>query len=256
MASTITNETLQELVDYYVNLLIIQYNNKPKAREHIALLIQEVIASGIVFEVRDGYDLETAVGAQLDVIGLYVGVTRSYNGINFGDGVFAFVEYDESEPYSANKKGFATYSDVNKAGETFNYDKSLGDEFQLDDESYRTLIKLKIIQNNINHSHESIDNSIFQFFGTDVVADSPNNMTMFYFIPKSASTIIEVAVQKGLLPKPMGVGLDYIIKTDEPLFGMATYNSSNTVKSTGFATYADIDVKAGAMLNYNKLMEA
>jgi hypothetical protein len=110
------------------------------------------------------------------------------------------------------------------------------------------------LQNNINHSHKEIDDGLFKFFGDTVTADSDGNMEMVYFVPTDASTLVLVAVQKDVLPKPIGVGLDYIIEKNEPFFGMATYENTNN-QITGFTTYADFDTKEGEMLNYNKLIE-
>lgn len=248
---------LQEIIDYYVDLLIVQYHDKPKARAHMALLIGESLAAGVYFDVRDGYDIDTAVGVQLDTIGKYVGVDRNYKGIDFGDGFFAFVSYDEATPYSTDKRGFTTYADFEtKKGTWLDYPRSLSDTFRLDDASYRIIIKLKIIQNNINHSHESIDSGMFQFFGTTVRADSTGNMEMFYFVPSSLSQVITVALQKDILPRPMGVRLNYILSGDVNYFGFDTYSGASKINSTGFTTYTDYDIKDGQTLNNSKLVEA
>lgn len=69
--------TDQELVEYYQNLLIIQYRNKPLARASVGALIDPAIANQIYMAVQNAYNLETAIGVQLDVIGKYVGASRS-----------------------------------------------------------------------------------------------------------------------------------------------------------------------------------
>lgn len=103
-------ETVQNIIDYYVNLLIIQYNGKPKARATIELYVKELIASGILFDMRDGFNLDTAVGVQLDIIGKYAGVNRYFETqdlINY----FALTFYDEVSPDSEDKFGFTDYTD-------------------------------------------------------------------------------------------------------------------------------------------------
>lgn len=77
--------TDQELIDYYANLLIIQYRGKSKAYAHIQTLVTPVIMNQMPIAVEDAFDLETAVGVQLDVLGKYNGVTR--NGYNFSEPV-------------------------------------------------------------------------------------------------------------------------------------------------------------------------
>lgn len=69
--------TNQELIDYYKGLLIIQYNNKPKALATIDLIAKEVTMEQLPVAVMSSFDLDNAVGVQLDILAKYVGVTRS-----------------------------------------------------------------------------------------------------------------------------------------------------------------------------------
>lgn len=68
--------TDQEIVDYYKNLLIIQYKGKSKAEATIDALVTQVISNQIILGVRDAFDPNTAVGVQLDILGKYVGIDR------------------------------------------------------------------------------------------------------------------------------------------------------------------------------------
>lgn len=75
--------TDEELKEYYADLLIIQYQNKPKAYDTIKALVDGVIMNQLPLEVQAAFDLDTAVGAQLDIIGKYAGVSRyayDFNG--------------------------------------------------------------------------------------------------------------------------------------------------------------------------------
>jgi hypothetical protein len=247
--------SVDEIVDYYTNLLIIQYHNKPKAQAMVALFVREMIASNILMQIRDGYNIDTAVGLQLDVIGKYVGVDRFYTGQTFS-GFFSFIIYSEVNSPPSDRIGFADYTDFEtKEGKWLQYSDVLSGSLSLGDEDYRVLIKLKIIQNNINHSHQAIDDAMFEFFGTDVYADSVGNMEMYYFVPVDRSNILTVALQKDLLPRPMGVRLNYVIEQNEDFFGFATYDGYSSL-ITGFSTYADFESKAGETLTYDKLLEA
>lgn len=239
-----------EIIDYYENLLIVQYHNKPKAQATIRALIEEAIASGILFDIRDGYDVETAVGVQLDVIGKYVGVDRFYEGQDL-DGYFAFTDYDEVTP-DAGKRGFSEYSDyTSKEGKWLVYDNTLAIDLALNDDDFRILIKLKIVQNNSDHSHKSIDDSIFSAFGSDVIPDSTGNMVMYYFVPYTKSEILKVAIQKEILPRPMAVRLNYLIETLDGFFGFTDYDGRGA--GIGFTDYTDFDVQSGQSLAYSNL---
>jgi len=69
--------TTQEIIDYYVNLLIMQYKGKPRAEAHIKTLITPVIADQLLDKIQNAYNLSDAVGAQLDTLGKYAGVNRT-----------------------------------------------------------------------------------------------------------------------------------------------------------------------------------
>lgn len=206
---TMTTVNISAIVDYYANLLIIQYNQLPKAQATIELFVDALLANGVIFDVRDGYDIETAIGAQLDVLAKYIGEDRFYTGQNL-DGFFAFATYSDDPAYVADEKiGFADYVDVGiKTGKWLTYDDVLSTTLSLTDYEFRTLLNLKILQNNSNHSDKEIDDGIFELFGLDLVVQDNYDMTMTYTINNPAIVpIIQVAYEKGVLPKPMGVEL-------------------------------------------------
>ena len=194
---------------YYSNLLIMQYHGKPKAKatieKTVALLPDDIIQDAI-----NGFDIQTAVGKQLDILGEYVGVDRYYL--------------------------------VNNQAEL------------LSDDDYRILIKLKAISNTSDLSHKSLEEALYDFFGNTVRMDSDGNMEMTYFVPKYKTPIIQAAIQKEVLPKPMGVRCSYIIEYDKKFFGFCTYDNQFAVYKTGFRTYNN-PTKVGEVLTYSKRVE-
>lgn len=195
--------------EYYSNLLILQYHNKPKAKATIEAVVN-LLPDELIQEVINGFDIETAEGKQLDILGEYIGVDRFYT--------------DEGEIKT------------------------------LDDEDYRIILKLKAICNTSNLSHKSLDESLYNFFQNTVRMDSEGNMEMTYFVPKNKTPIILAAIQKEVLPKPMGVRCSYIIEYDKKFFGFCTYNNQYAVYKTGFRRYNNPN-KEGEMLTYNKRIE-
>lgn len=194
---------------YYSNLLILQYHDKPKAKATIEAVVS-LIPDDLIQEVTNGFDIETAVGKQLDILGEYIGVDRYYT------------EDDEIKV--------------------------------LDDEDYRIILKLKAISNTSNLSHKSLDESLYDFFKNSIRMDSVGNMEMTYFVPKNKTPIILAAIQKEVLPRPMGVRCSYIIEYDKKFFGFCTYENQSSVYKTGFRTYNDPD-KQGEMLTYDKRID-
>ena len=67
----------QELLEYYKNLLILQYNDKNgTARATIDTIIAEVLGGLVAKQVEEGFNIDTAAGKQLDIIAKYLGLQR------------------------------------------------------------------------------------------------------------------------------------------------------------------------------------
>ncbi len=69
--------TLAELTTYYGQLLAYQYRAKPNASRQIQLWSKQAVADFVAGQLLTCFDIDTAVGAQLDVLGKYVGVPRN-----------------------------------------------------------------------------------------------------------------------------------------------------------------------------------
>lgn len=68
--------TNAELKKYYADLLIAQYIDKAKAHAHVEALSEQANCDQIPLEIQDAFNIDTAVGVQLDLLGLYAGVSR------------------------------------------------------------------------------------------------------------------------------------------------------------------------------------
>lgn len=84
--------TLADKIAYYVDKLVLQYRTKSKARATLAIVLKQAMADDVASAIGAGFDVETAVGAQLDVIGKYAGVSRNI-GVAAAVGYFGFWSY-------------------------------------------------------------------------------------------------------------------------------------------------------------------
>lgn len=81
--------TLRELTDYYATLLAYEYRGLPNATRQMRLYAKQAVGDLLAQSIRDAFNLNTAVGAQLDVLGKYLGtprqlspgLTKSYFGL-------------------------------------------------------------------------------------------------------------------------------------------------------------------------------
>lgn len=197
------NTILEELKNYYANLLIIQYNGKPKASETIKMLVKQIYANSALLQIRDGFDWKTATGPQLDIIGKWVGVDR-YISKQLFDNHNWFSLIEVSGPISIYQGGFSEVSNFNtEPGGFLTNDLVNSNEINLTDDNFRFLIGLKIIKNNIDHCCKSIDDAIYKFSNGEIATKwDLNNKLLIYKYPTKYEELMEVAEIKGVLPCP------------------------------------------------------
>lgn len=90
---------LADIVNYYVERLPIQFRGLPKARATIAILAKQAIGDDILNQLAAAFDLDTATGKQLDIIGKYVGVSRNI-GVPNPQGYFGLWSYNSTLDYT------------------------------------------------------------------------------------------------------------------------------------------------------------
>lgn len=193
---------LQNITDTYKELLILQYNNKPMALATMDLLIKQSLADLLPLSVLNAFDLDTATGVQLDLLGSYAGITRRY-----------------------------------LLGSTASF---------LNDDDFRSLIKLAIIVNTSFSSLYKIQSVLFTFFKTDILLFDFKNMRLSYFVDSSIGSIdlIISAIQNNLLPKPMGVQLASVIYAlnIDSFFGYVSYEIPTQINASPYNTYEDYEL--------------
>ena len=197
---------LDELIEYYVNLLIIQYHNKPKARATIRAFIAELMSVyNLLKQLEQAFDIDRAVGNQLDIVGKYFGVVRNFVGLKFGYQYFSF-QYEGGDDEGLS---FRIIDGDNSEGKfrTLYGEKTY--QYDLDDEQFRTLIKLRAIAlHNETLSYAYINNlSAALFKKREVYVVPTTEMSIdYYFRDENLLQIFETYDK--LLPSPAGVGVN------------------------------------------------
>lgn len=197
---------LEQLKQYYANLLIIQYNGKPKATATIKLMAELLLVNMVLLQIRDAFDWQTATGAQLDIIGKWEGVDRFYNGQLFDFRPwFALIPYN-SVPDNL-QGGFSRYSNFDSGNGGFlNYDNIRPTQNQLVDDAFRIMIGLKIIKNHISATCRNIDEAIWDYFNGRVYTVWASDELTYYY-HSELSEVMQVAQDKDVLPCPTGVNI-------------------------------------------------
>lgn len=191
-----------DILQFYADLLIVQYKDNPKASAMIKLLVNQATCDGLAQDEAEAFNLETAIGAQLDILGRIVGVPRNVQGLVIGRDFYNFTTYA-----SGASNGFASYADAVYPTEIYwlrIIDVSSA-SYAMTDSEMRTIIKLKIELNTKNSSTKDINDILWEFFGDDVEFIDNKDMSITYNISTDIQQVMEIAVFLGYLPKPMGV---------------------------------------------------
>ncbi len=226
---------LETAIEYYQDLLIFQYLSQPKARAQIGLFSGTALIDLVENEVSAAFDIDTAVGPQLDVLGEYIGFSRVIPSQVPRD-YFTVVDYNDVQPQT----GFTDYTDglINAGSSFYLYIFQNTSFYTLADPEYRPLLKLKIVLNTSDNTLYTIDNLLWAFFGDTLVVYDQADMTLTYFVTGSASRTAILAVSQSLLPKPMGVRITAVFQVLGPtnVFSFQLYEYE-TGSTTGFCDY-------------------
>lgn len=226
---------MSELTRYYEDLLIKQYWEKPNARAEIAAMVSPFTKAADVFQqIKDGFDLDQAVGAQLDIVGKIVGASRIVNAvvpkIHFGF---------NGNP---NARGFASVFDSNRVSAPFfSVFQPAYTALQLDDDTYRFYIRVRIASNSASAYMVSDDRVSIQdvintaFDGQAYVIDKQDMSLALYVSVQFDSDRLRLVLNQNLLPKPQGVRYSLIIQATPG----ETFGFSNNPNARGFASIFD-----------------
>lgn len=195
--------TDQELVDYYTNLLVIQYKTMPNAVGTISALATEVVASQIYSQVMNGFDLQTAIGEQLDILASYVGAPRTIFAYDPSILYFALPSYATS-PSAAI--GFALYADITDPADDWLLYTTSPTTYVLTDGQLRLLIAYLIAVHKSDHTLAAIDLILKAFFTTYATLIDHEDMSITYEHQLADPNLLySIVKQIGRLPHPAGV---------------------------------------------------
>ena len=221
---------MSDFTDAYVNLLIKQYWEQPNARAEIAA------QAGTWEDIRDGFlafgdafDIDHAVGAQLDILGKVVGIPRI---IPFVIPKIAFGFSDNPDARGFGDK-FEIISGVVPFLDKFEPART---PLELADADYRQFIRARIAANvggpymvsDVKLSLQDVINT--QFGGEAYVIDKQDMSLVLYVSPTFDTVRLQAFQQLDLLPKPQGVRYALIIQGAPG----ATFGFSDNPDALGF----------------------
>lgn len=192
---------INDIKEYYANLLILQYRNKPKARETIKTGIDIYLGDGVVLQLENLLDIDTAEGEQLNIIGKILGCPRNVPGINNQRKYFSF-------HVDANSLGFSTVGNPSN-GIAKNRSNSILANYTLEDDEYRQLLKFKAFINVWRGDMGSMDRALYEVFGDNVNLLSGTSEVTYEI--QELTVALEAAQVLGYLKAPIGIKVNFDI---------------------------------------------
>jgi hypothetical protein len=196
--------TLQETLNYYAEQLIIQYNSLPKATQTIQCLANCSVCDGLIFQLQTAFNLATATGEQLAIIGRIVGVPYHIQGIDLVDTFMTFTNWN-GQPASIgyNNWNSPVYGDKWASWLT-------NAVYTPTDLEMRALIELKIMKNNYYPSLAVIVPALQKAFGGAITVVDNFKKTLSYNFQSPFHNVGTIAEFLGnIVPRPMGCSVTY-----------------------------------------------
>jgi hypothetical protein len=214
----VVNPYLTEARDRYTEA----FKDKEVFDKYVQLLLSGSIELQEVYrQLMQERSIDTAVGAQLDIIGDIVGQPRELIDTALIE-YFAFDGYPEA----------ASYGDLNDpsvGGFYYSYGDPLAGNTLLNDEQYRLFIKAKIIKNSTNVTPNQMLEFISFVFGINVnniIGEGNAEFTLL--IGKELNSFERVLLNyvsyssgypSRFIPKPIGVRVNYGQFNQDNFFG-------------------------------------
>lgn len=225
--------TLAELIAYYVNLLPIQYF-QPNAQATVSALVGELLMNNVVQQAQAAFELETAVGAQLDILADYVGATRYVTAPGTDQPCFSMPDCTDTDALTvpgfidANFSLDATWFFLDSAHYTTTT--------LLNDAQLRLLVQYLIRVNTMEYTMGAIDALIEEFFAPYVSLTDGQDMTMTWVHDTDDPGILfSIVAQLDQLPRPAGVGQTvFDAPVIEGFFGMQDSDAPLDLDFEGF----------------------
>jgi hypothetical protein len=246
--------TNEEMLIYYANLLILQYKTKEKAPQHIKALIKILMILELLVDIENGFSIDDSIGVQQDTVAKYLDVDRTITGTSFIRDYWGYCEYGDTSPFDFNN--YIVYGAIVPDVQIRTYEESSQSLFELTDEEFRFVMRMRIIQNNSNHSAYEIDQFIYKYFPNQAIFSDfidRGNMSIAYIFNESSERMVTILVSENLLPKPAGVAVTVSFAPDiNHLFGYATYSGVYPDFIYGYIKYGD--VPQGGWLTYGTII--
>lgn len=197
---------MADVTDY--TSLVTSEHQKPNFLATISALVQPLVdQQTMLAAVPTMFDLDNAVGDQLDVVGAWAGISRFIpNAIPL-----AYFGFDAT----ANGQAFGEEGQLSIGARFYDEGEPVASSSKLADPEYRFVIRAKIAKNNTKGTNDDFLSSLSLLFSSSdetvpVILDDPGTMHIGIAIGRPITYLEKLLISEvDILPRPAGVQLDY-----------------------------------------------
>lgn len=197
----------------YAARITSEHNQKPKFMSMVS------VVTGAIGDVLEGtqsieaaFDLDNAVGAQQDILGLWIGQSRVVSQV-LVQGLFGFSELSTGQADGAQLP-FGELTNPTIGGRFYDLGDIVSGTTTLSDPEYLTILKARIARNQSDGTLEAIENALQFIFGVPCsVADNGTKSIVINVDGAITPTQQALLTSFDLLPRPAGVSISAITFT-------------------------------------------
>jgi hypothetical protein len=197
-----------DIIAYYSGLLIMQYASLGNAVGTVSALIGAYLQDQIVSKFLNAWNVVTAIGNQLTLLGSYRGAPRVVFGITPGN-YWSLIPY--ADPLPNGYFGWALYTDATPTWKWIQYPDVNAFATTLTDSQLRRLIQFRAAISTSKQGLGDLDNILYSVFGTYVNLVDNKNMTITYqhnHLDTDPDGLWNIVVLANALPHAAGVAFN------------------------------------------------
>jgi hypothetical protein len=194
----------------YPSLITSEHCNQPKYMAWIGVLsqaMQDMVAAAQ--QIAASFDVDTAVGQQLDIIGLWVGQPRVVPNV-LTVPYFGFSEHSTGLA-DGDQFPFGELTDPSKGAPFYNLGDPIGTTSVLNDAQYRTILYAAIVRNQFNGTLPELEQALFDIFDCPCTVTDTGDKSISITVSEPQSLVVQALVANyDILPRPAGVKIGSI----------------------------------------------
>lgn len=185
----------------YTDLITSEHSDKPKFMATVGAVTGAVAnITALINSIPAAFDLDNAVGAQLDIDGLWIGQDRAIDGV-LEVQFFGFEDNPVAMP-------FGEETNPSIGGRFYEEYESFTSTSILKDVEYKTVLRAKIVKNQAKGTSADLARSIGFIFNTSASIVDNGDMTISITLGRPITTTERALVDNlDILPRPAGVDI-------------------------------------------------